>query len=111
MARNHEEGYTRITHHIYPGADALGNQRKEKTMIKITFTFCKTGEKETNIAKYVREDPGEINETVFYALYNRGVTEKEAIECASWAELATIGESYALARKDIFVEITIENCE
>lgn len=84
---------------------------KEKTMIKIAFTFYKPGEKKKNIAKYVREDPGEINKTVFYVLYNRGVPEKEAIECASWAELATIGETYALDRRDIYVEIVIEDCE
>lgn len=42
-------------------------------MIKIEFTLSEPGEKKKNITKYVREDHGEINETVFYALHNRGV--------------------------------------
>ncbi len=73
-------------------------------MIKIEFVLHKPGEKVKKIAKYAKGNPGDINETVFGTLYDWGIDEEIAIDCASWAELAAIGESYNLDYLDVYIE-------
>ena len=73
-------------------------------MIKVLFVLHRNGEKKKSLAKYVKENANDINETVFRTLYAWGVKEETAIECASWAELAAIGESYNTDDLDVYIE-------
>ena len=46
----------------------------------------------------------EMHDKVFDTLYNNGIEEEKAIDCASWCELACDGESYNEEDFDVYVE-------
>ena len=46
----------------------------------------------------------EINKVVYDTLTKHGVNEETAIDCASWCELATDGESYNEENFDVYLE-------
>ena len=46
----------------------------------------------------------EINKVVYDTLAKHGVDEEIAIDCASWCELATDGESYNEQNFDVYLE-------
>lgn len=45
----------------------------------------------------------DINEKVYETLTKYGINEETAIDCASWCELATDGESYNADEFDLYV--------
>ncbi len=57
-----------------------------------------------DISLRLKEDAREINKNIFHTLTRYGVDEETAIDCASWGELATIGESYNTENFDVYVE-------
>lgn len=73
-------------------------------MIKIIFVLHKMEEKKKSITKYVKGNMNEINETAYRTLTAFGVDKETAIDCASWAELATVGESYNLDYLDVYID-------
>ena len=58
------------------------------------------------IEKYVKEDPREINKTVYNFLTHYNIDEEIVIDCASFCELAIIGESYNTEDFDVYIEGT-----
>lgn len=54
----------------------------------------------TKYANTVRE----INEVIYETLTKHGIDEEIAIDCASWCELATDGESYNEENFDVYLE-------
>lgn len=73
-------------------------------MIKITVVLHKENEKVKTIAKYVRGNAWDINESIYNALTAWGIDEEIAIDCASWGELAGIGESYNMDDFDLYID-------
>lgn len=45
----------------------------------------------------------DINERVYNTLTQNGISEELAIDCASWVELATYGESYNEVDFDVYI--------
>lgn len=45
----------------------------------------------------------DINERVYNTLTQNGISEELAIDCASWAESTTYGESYNEAAFDVYI--------
>lgn len=73
-------------------------------MIKLTFVSHKDNEKVKTIAKYVKGNAYDINECIYNTLTAWGIDEEIAIDCASWGELAGIGESYNMDGFDLYIE-------
>lgn len=46
----------------------------------------------------------EMHDKVFDYLYDNGIDELKAIECASWCELACDGESFNEEEFDVYIE-------
>lgn len=78
--------------------------RKGKNMIKLTFVLHKDYEKVKTIAKYVKENAYDINESIYNTLAAWGIDEEIAIDCASWGEIAEIGESYNMDDFDLYID-------
>lgn len=73
-------------------------------MIELIFVLHNENERVHSISKRVKENSSEINDVVFSTMTAWGISEDIAIDCASWAELATVGESYALNNFDLYIE-------
>lgn len=73
-------------------------------MIKLTFVSHKDNEKVKTIAKYVRGNTNDINECIYRTLTAWGIDEEIAIDCASWGEIAEIGESYNMDDFDLYID-------
>jgi hypothetical protein len=52
----------------------------------------------------IAHDAADINGKVYETLTKYGIDEKEAIECASWCELASYGESYNEDNFSVYIE-------
>ena len=48
-------------------------------------------------------DARDINETVYDVLTKHGINDDIAIDCASWCEIATYGESYNMKNFDVYI--------
>lgn len=55
------------------------------------------------ITLYVKKKEKDIKEAVYSRLTQYGIDEERAIECASWCELAIIGEGYYEDDFDVFI--------
>ncbi len=78
-------------------------------MNQFVFILRRKGEKQIIITKTI--NGCDVNEMVFGTLYNWGIDEKIAIECASWAELATMEESFIIDEPELYLEVYLEPCE
>lgn len=85
-------------------AGAKTQAERKKDMIKITVVLHKENEKVKTIAKYVRGNAWDINESIYNTLTAWGIDEEIAIDCASWGELAGIGESYNMDDFDLYID-------
>lgn len=83
-------------------AGRVNPAEKEKTM-KIQMVIHNPHRKVVDITKYANT-AREINEVVHGTLTKHGVDEETAIDCASWCELATVGESYNEENFDVYLE-------
>ena len=90
-------------HYKYKAGAKTPAERK-KDMIKITVVLQKENEKVKTIAKYVRGNAWDINESIYNTLTAWGIDEEIAIDCASWGELAGIGESYNMDDFDLYID-------
>lgn len=90
-------------HYKYKAGAKTPAERK-KDMIKITVVLHKENEKVKTIAKYVRGNAWDINESIYNTLTAWGIDEEIAIDCASWGELAGIGESYNIDDFDLYID-------
>ena len=90
-------------HYKYKAGAKTPAERK-KDMFKITAVLHKENEKVKTIAKYVRGNAWDINESIYNTLTAWGIDEEIAIDCASWGELAGIGESYNMDDFDLYID-------
>ena len=56
------------------------------------------------ITKHVEENASIINEAIYSILTRYGIDDETAIDCASWCDFATIGESYNTENLDVYIE-------
>ena len=52
----------------------------------------------------IAHSAGDINNKVYETLTKYGIDEIKAIDCASWCELASYGESYNEDNFDVYIE-------
>lgn len=72
-------------------------------MTKLIIVIHKMNE---NVKRYTRYagNMKDINSIVYETLSNNGIVDELAIDCASWCELAPIGDSYSEEDFDVYVE-------
>ena len=83
-------------------AGRVNPAEKEETM-KIKMVIHNPHRKVVAITKYANTEK-EINEVVYETLTKHVIDEEIAIDCASWCELATDGESYNEENFDVYLE-------
>ncbi|MCM1061229.1 MAG: hypothetical protein NC452_13210 [Eubacterium sp.] len=73
-------------------------------MITLRIVIHKMHKRVKDITKHVKENASDINRTVYDTLTQYGIDVETAIDCASWCELAPVGDSYSTDELDVYID-------